>query len=69
MTLTSFSAPAVASFDYVGYYVNTPQGGGDTVATMTLTVTAIPEPSTYAAILGFVSLLGVFYHRRRTVKA
>jgi hypothetical protein len=32
---------------------------------LTFTVTAIPEPSTYAAILGGLVLAGVVYRRRR----
>jgi hypothetical protein len=41
-------------------------GTGD-YAGVTLTVTAIPEPSTYAAIVGAIVLAGVVIHRRRRV--
>ncbi len=35
---------------------------------VTVTTTAIPEPSTYAAIIGALALAGVVLHRRRQVR-
>jgi hypothetical protein len=60
---SSFAGGTVSSLTISGYdTVNYTAGlGSDGV----LYFTAIPEPSTYAAILGGLALAGVFIHRRR----
>lgn len=64
VTLSGFSALAAGALDIVQYYDNVPNGGPDTVATMTLTVTAIPETSTSAMFAGLAALCFVVWRKR-----
>ncbi|MDP1581447.1 MAG: PEP-CTERM sorting domain-containing protein [Candidatus Didemnitutus sp.] len=52
--------------------VNLRQGGGAAAPALVIDniiVTAIPEPSTYAALFGALALVGVIAHRRRQKRA
>jgi hypothetical protein len=66
VVLTNFYVLAPEDLNLVGYYDNSPAGGPqDTNGSITLTVTAIPEPSTYAALAGLAALCFAAYCRRR----
>jgi hypothetical protein len=59
LTSATFSGPN-------GYFQgNTPSANGQAIVTYTYTPTAIPEPSAYAVLLGFGTLAGSMYMRRR----
>lgn len=66
VTLTSLSAlSASSSLDLVGNFVTGASGEFDTVVSMTLVVSAVPEPATCAALAGLAALGIAAYGRRR----
>ena len=64
-TLLTFAGTDFASTDFSATGVAGTFGIDYGAGTLSFTVNAIPEPSTYAAILGTLALAGVFIHRRR----
>ncbi len=63
ISFTNYAIPSSGPFEvYAGN--NNAFGGASLLGTYT--ITAVPEPSTYAAIAGGLTLLAAFWHRRRT---
>jgi hypothetical protein len=61
-TVTGTALAATNSYSSNGTFSTTINGQN---LDLTWTATAIPEPATYAAMVGAVALVGAFWHRRR----
>jgi hypothetical protein len=62
VTLTGFEV--ISGFDGVSAFNNVSNGDADTVAQLTFTVTAVPEPSTYVGLMGLATLGMVLFRKR-----
>ena len=54
-----------SSPDLVSYFSTLPSGGGSTVASMTLTVTAVPEPASFATLCGVAVMTTALFRRKK----
>ncbi len=67
-TIGSLSIPNASTVFFRWSDLDAPASADDGLAIDNFSVTAIPEPSTYAAIFGALALAGVCVHRRRQAR-
>ena len=63
VTVTDMNA-GPSTIDLVGSFTSPANGSADIVATMTLTVTAVPEPASSAVVSGLAAVLAALVYRR-----